>query len=108
MTILEKKVQGTRPPCHAQEAPGTAQFCLITPFPFLENEDKEEEVEARGDKVVPLTVVEFLNAIEEPLKEDNLPLEKGKTIYTSLLGTASDLAPEENVKVIIYDCYVRT
>ena len=57
---------------------------------------------------MPLTVVEFLNAIEEPLKEDNLPLEKGKTIYTSLLGTASDLAPEENVKVIIYDSYVRT
>lgn len=44
--------------------------------------------------------MEFLDAIEEPLKEELLPLEKGKTIYTSLLGTAPGLAPEENVKVI--------
>ena len=45
-----------------------------------------------------MTVVEFLNAVEEPLKEKHLPLEKGKTIYTSLLGTAADLTPSDNVK----------
>ena len=45
-----------------------------------------------------MSVVEFLNAVEEPLKEKHLPPEKGRTIYTSLLGTAADLSPTDNVK----------
>ena len=47
-----------------------------------------------------MSVVEFLNAVEEPLKEKHLPPEKGRTIYTSLLGTAADLSPTDNVKVM--------
>ena len=45
-----------------------------------------------------MSVVEFLNVVEEPLKDKHLPLEKGRTIYTSLLGTAADLSPADNVK----------
>ena len=48
-----------------------------------------------------MSVVEFLNAVEEPLKEKHLPLEKGRTIYTSLLGTAADLSPTDNVKASV-------
>ena len=50
-------------------------------------------------EAVPLTVVEFIDAIEEPLKDQYLPEAAGKTIYASLLGTAADLTPAENVKV---------
>ena len=46
-----------------------------------------------------ITVTEFLQAVEEPLKEEHLPVAKGKTIYTSLLGTSAKLSPVENVKV---------
>ena len=46
-----------------------------------------------------ITVTEFLQAVEEPLKEEHLPVAKGKTIYTSLLGTSNKLSPAENVKV---------
>ena len=46
-----------------------------------------------------MSVVEFLEAIEGPLKKQFLPDAKGKTIYTSLLGTIADLTPAENVKV---------
>ena len=48
-----------------------------------------------------MSVVEFLNAVEEPLKEKHLPPEKGRTIYTSLLGTAADLSPTDNVKASV-------
>ena len=48
-----------------------------------------------------MSVVEFLNVVEEPLKDKHLPLEKGKTIYTSLLGTAADLTPMDNVKASV-------
>ena len=48
-----------------------------------------------------MTVVEFIDAIEEPLKDQYLPEASGKTIYTSLLGTAANLSPAENVKVIL-------
>ena len=48
-----------------------------------------------------MSVVEFLQAVEEPLKEEYLPKPLGKTIYTSLLGTAAKLTPGENVKVKI-------
>ena len=54
----------------------------------------EEDIDS-----VPMSVVEFLDTIEEPLKEEYLPEAKGKTIYASLLGTAKDLSPVENVQV---------
>lgn len=54
---------------------------------------------AEGEEEVPMSVVEFLNAVEEPLKDQHLPQGKGKFIYTSLLGTAADLSTAENVKV---------
>jgi non-ribosomal peptide synthetase component F len=40
---------------------------------------------------VPMSVVEFLNEIEAPFKDRLLPKEKGKFIYTSMLGTAQGL-----------------
>ena len=54
----------------------------------------KEAVEA-----VPMSVVEFIDAIEEPLKDQYLPEAIGKTIYASLLGTAANLTPADNVKV---------
>ena len=46
-----------------------------------------------------MSVVEFLNAVEEPLKDQHIPPGKGKFIYTSLLGTAKHLSTADNVKV---------
>ena len=51
------------------------------------------------ESAVPMSVVEFLDAVEEPLKDQYLPEARGKTIYASLLGTAADLSPVDNVKV---------
>ena len=48
---------------------------------------------------MPMSVVEFMDAIEEPLKDQYLPEALGKTIYASLLGTAANLTPADNVKV---------
>ena len=65
-----------------------------------------------------MSVVEFLDAVEEPLKDlhipqvgqkkkmgkkkrwvkKNIPQGKGHFIYTSLLGTAADLSTAENVQ----------
>ena len=45
------------------------------------------------------TVVEFLQSVEEPLKDEHLPAGLGKTIYTSLLGTSSKVCAADNVKV---------
>ena len=86
-----------------------APLCAVSAFsrniPTDDSEDSEiiihelpiepsEPIEA-----VPMTVVEFIDAIEEPLKDQYLPEALGKTIYASLLGTAADLTPAENVKV---------
>ena len=46
-----------------------------------------------------IAVTEFLQAVEEPLKEEHLPAAFGKTIYTSLLGTSAKLSAADNVKV---------
>ena len=48
-----------------------------------------------------MSVVEFLDAVEEPLKDEHIPPGKGHFIYTSLLGTASDLSTAENVQVTV-------
>ena len=48
---------------------------------------------------VPMTVLEFLEAVEQPIKEQHLPEGLGKTVYASMLGTAKGLSPAENVKV---------
>ena len=59
------------------------------------------------ESAVPMSVVEFLDAVEEPLKDQYLPEARGKTIYASLLGTAADLSPVDNVKVhfILYTIF---
>ena len=59
------------------------------------------------ESAVPMSVVEFLDAVEEPLKDQYLPEARGKTIYASLLGTAADLSPVDNVKVHnIYNFFI--
>ena len=82
-------------------------------------QERKKEREARkkriadGEEEVPMSVVEFLDAVEEPLKDahipqvgqkkrwvkKNIPQGKGHFIYTSLLGTAADLSTAENVQV---------
>ena len=46
-----------------------------------------------------MSVVEFLDAVEEPLKDKHIPPGKGNFIYTSLLGTSAHLSTAENVQV---------
>ena len=64
---------------------------------FLRQPVIEEAIEN-----VPMSVVEFMDAIEEPLKDQYLPEALGKTIYASLLGTAANLTPADNVKVTFF------
>ena len=59
----------------------------------------DDSAPKREESAVPMSVVEFLDAVEEPLKDQYLPEARGKTIYASLLGTAADLSPVDNVKV---------
>ena len=72
----------------------------------MDTDKKNEEESAmiyntKGDAVEPeMSVVEFLQAVEEPLKDEYLPDALGRTIYTSLLGTSAKLNPAENVKVL--------
>jgi len=67
------------------------------------NEDNEDASTKKSEEEsVPMSVVEFLDAVEEPLKDQHLPEAKGKTIYASLLGTAANLTPVENVKVTLF------
>ena len=74
----------------------------------MTEEERKKERESRKKRnddtteEVPMSVVEFLNAIEEPLKDKHIPMERGKFIYTSLLGTAKDLTTAENVQVAIF------
>lgn len=63
--------------------------------------DKAED-DPSSESAPPMSVVEFLHEIEEPLKELHCPQGKGKIIYTSLLGTASNLTPAQNVKVALF------
>ena len=66
-----------------------------------EQSDSNEEMDdKKEEKEVPMTVVEFLQSVEEPLKDEHLPVGLGKTIYTSLLGTSSKVCAADNVKVI--------
>ena len=51
-----------------------------------------------GKEEVPMYVAEFLDAVEEPLKDAHIPQGKGNFIYTSLFGTAADLSTAENVQ----------
>jgi len=82
-----------------------APLCACSAFSrnMVEEENRMETEGNDGtDEEVPLSVVEFLNAIEEPLKNKHIPKERGKFIYTSLLGTAKDLTTAENVEVAIF------
>jgi len=71
-----------------------------------ENEMKmitaDDSAPKHEESAVPMSVVEFLDAVEEPLKDQYLPEARGKTIYASLLGTAADLSPVDNVKITLY------
>ena len=67
----------------------------------VNTEMNKEDDENRPEKEVPMTVVEFLQSVEEPLKDEHLPAALGKTIYTSLLGTSSKVCAADNVKVIL-------
>ena len=72
-----------------------------------EQSDTNEELEVeKEEKQVPMTVVEFLQSVEEPLKDEHLPAGLGKTIYTSLLGTSSKVCAADNVKVILKNQFV--
>ena len=84
-------------------------LCAISAFERVhvdvEMEDVDEASETKetkfeGEKEVPMTVVEFLQSVEEPLKDEHLPVGLGKTIYTSLLGTSSKICAADNVKVV--------
>ena len=83
-------------------------LCAISAFERanvdVEMEDDEDNQAGKekddDEKEVPMTVVEFLQSVEEPLKDEHLPAGLGKTIYTSLLGTSSKVSPADNVKVI--------
>ena len=59
---------------------------------MTEEERREERKRRRREREegeeVPLSVVDFLEVIEHPLKDKHLPQEKGQYIYTSMLGTA--------------------
>ena len=70
----------------------------------------DDSAPKREESAVPMSVVEFLDAVEEPLKDQYLPEARGKTIYASLLGTAADLSPVDNVKVhfILYTIFSLT
>ena len=71
---------------------------------YISFKERKTEREARkkriadGEEEVPMSVVEFLDAVEEPLKDEHIPQGKGNFIYTSLLGTAADLSTAENVQ----------
>ena len=76
----------------AEEA---APLCATAAFArnMTEEERKEERKKRRKEREspednVPMSVVEFLEIIEHPLKDKYLPPEKGQYIYTSMLGTA--------------------
>ena len=75
---------------------------------YQQFKERKTEREARkkriadGEEEVPMSVVEFLDAVEEPLKDAHIPQGKGNFIYTSLLGTAADLSTAENVQASIF------
>ena len=81
------------------------EVCLYFEFVCYQLlKERKAEREARkkriadGEEEVPMSVVEFLDAVEEPLKDAHIPQGKGNFIYTSLLGTAADLSTAENVQ----------
>ncbi|XP_022911582.1 beta-alanyl-bioamine nonribosomal peptide synthetase ebony [Onthophagus taurus] len=50
-----------------------------------------------------LTVVfEFLEFIEGPIRDNNLPPGKGKILHSFMMGTHSSLTPKENVAIMHY------
>ena len=81
-----------------------APLCARAAFSRNMN-DSEQSAGKNGEEVdtpelpeavdeVPMSVVEFLESVEEPLKEKHIPKEMGKFIYTSMLGTAKNLRYE--------------
>ncbi len=72
------------------------KICLNL-FTYIQEYINEERLVAKDDSSddegdeVPLSVVEFLEEIEVPIKNKVLPAEMGKFVYTSMLGTAQHL-----------------
>lgn len=57
----------------------------------------EPEVDIRSKLLV---VFDFLEYLECPIRETNLPHGKGKVIHSFMMATNADLSPAENVIVI--------
>ncbi|KAF5292447.1 hypothetical protein FQA39_LY13994 [Lamprigera yunnana] len=57
----------------------------------------EPEVEINSRLMV---VFEFLENVEKPVLDTELPREKGKILHSFMMGTNSSLSPKENVAVI--------
>merc|ERR1719187_529361 len=88
-----------------EAAPLCACSAVSRNLPETMNDEVRDINENGNNNVVgevPLTVVDFLNAIEEPLKKKHVPEGRGKFIYTSLLGTDKNLSTAENVQVVMY------
>ena len=76
----------------AEEA---APLCATAAFSrnMTDEERREERKKRRKEREtptadVPMSVVDFLEVIEHPLKDQYLPADRGQYIYTSMLGTA--------------------
>ena len=56
-----------------------------------EDDNQNTENDDIAESRTSMSVVEFLEAVEEPLKDEHLPREMGQFVYTSMLGTAKHL-----------------
>ena len=74
-------------------------LCACAAFERERKKKEKAGMNMENEDAGTITVTEFLQAVEEPLKEEHLPVPKGKTIYTSLLGTSAKLSAADNVKV---------
>ena len=74
-------------------------LCACAAFERERKKKEKAGIKVEDEDDGTITVTEFLQAIEEPLKEEHLPVALGKTIYTSLLGTSAKLSAADNVKV---------
>lgn len=77
-------------------SPEAAPLCATSAF--SRNMPSANKLNESEDDAVPMSVVEFLDAIEQPLKDKHIPREMGKFIYTSMLGTAKNLRCVDRIK----------
>ena len=88
-----------------------APLCATAAFArnMTDEERREERKKRRRERTeedVPLSVVDFLEVIEHPLKDQYLPQDRGQYIYTSMLGTARlvSFILQQKVSVELYTC----